>query len=188
MALISRFVTDAILPDCSLALKEWASICDALCQGRQAILIRKGGIVEGPRGFVPEHSHFWLYATHFHQDHNAPTPTHDFVELPGLASIVAAAWIDRLEDLETFRDLHAWDDETIRKRFHYRRPGAWVIAVRVRARPSPWRVPDRPEYRGCVSWVTLDQPYSTDDLVPSMGDGAFHQVLQRLPIGRAPSF
>ena len=40
---------------CAVAFKEWAGVCDALLQGRQAIIIRKGGISEGPGPgvFVP---------------------------------------------------------------------------------------------------------------------------------------
>jgi len=44
-----------------------ARICDALAEGRQSLILRKGGIAEGPRGFVPEHDTFWLYPTHVHQ-------------------------------------------------------------------------------------------------------------------------
>ena len=54
---------------CRIAFKEWASVCDALLEGRQTIILRKGGISEGtaPGLFVPEHSEFWLYPTWVHQ-------------------------------------------------------------------------------------------------------------------------
>src|SRR5438105_870543 len=56
------------LPDSSgFAFKEWAGVCDALMTGRQTIILRKGGILEGHGGFAPEHSFFWLYPTHVHQ-------------------------------------------------------------------------------------------------------------------------
>lgn len=180
---------DEIPADCALALKEWASICDALYQGRQSILIRKGGIVEGPRGFVPEYSHFWLYATHFHQNHGgAPESHRNLVELPALAGIAGAAWIDSFDDLAGLRDLHEWDEESLRKRFFYRQPGVWVLAVRIRARPEPFRIPDLPEYRGCVGWVPLDRPYPTDGLRTVLDDDAFARILGRLPINRTPTF
>ena len=50
----------------AIALKEWAAVCEALAAGRQTILLRKGGIAEGPGGFRPEHSEFWLLPTWFH--------------------------------------------------------------------------------------------------------------------------
>ena len=54
---------------CAVAFKEWAGVCDALIEGRQTIIIRKGGISEGagPGVFVPEHAEFWLYPTWVHQ-------------------------------------------------------------------------------------------------------------------------
>src|SRR5207244_3912009 len=54
---------------CAVAFKEWAGVCDALLQGRQSIIVRKGGISEGPGPgvFVPEHAEFWLYPTAVHQ-------------------------------------------------------------------------------------------------------------------------
>jgi len=52
----------------AIALKEWAAVCAALESGRQTILLRKGGIDEGPRGFRIEYPEFWLYPTQFHQD------------------------------------------------------------------------------------------------------------------------
>src|SRR5205823_2861074 len=54
---------------CAVAFKEWAGVCDALIQGRQSLIVRKGGIREGPGPgvFVPEHAAFWLYPTWVHQ-------------------------------------------------------------------------------------------------------------------------
>ena len=37
------------LPEtCSIAFKEWAGVCAALAEGRQSLIVRKGGIAEGP--------------------------------------------------------------------------------------------------------------------------------------------
>ena len=56
------------LPEtCPIAFKEWAGVCAALAEGRQSLIVRKGGIAEGPRGFAPEHDVFWLYPTQVHQ-------------------------------------------------------------------------------------------------------------------------
>src|SRR5690349_18365047 len=62
---------------CRVAFKEWSGVCDALVEGRQSLIVRKGGIAEGPRGFAPEHAAFWLYPTHVHeaeQGLRAPAP------------------------------------------------------------------------------------------------------------------
>ena len=47
------------------ALKEWALVCKLLLEGRQAIMLRKGGIDE--KGFWVEADEFFLYPTYFHQ-------------------------------------------------------------------------------------------------------------------------
>src|SRR5262245_30474007 len=49
------------------ALKEWAVICRALAEGRQALILRKGGIAEAGGEFRVEHTRFWLYPTYVHQ-------------------------------------------------------------------------------------------------------------------------
>jgi len=39
------------VPDTAIGFKEWAFICDALTQGVQSLILRKGGIHEGRGGF-----------------------------------------------------------------------------------------------------------------------------------------
>src|SRR4051794_2640193 len=54
-------------PSNRFAFKEWAVICQALAEGRQSLIIRKGGIHEGRAGFRVEHEEFWLFPTYLHQ-------------------------------------------------------------------------------------------------------------------------
>ena len=49
------------------ALKEWAVVCRALEEGRQVLLLRKGGILEYRQGFKVEHNRFMLFPTYEHQ-------------------------------------------------------------------------------------------------------------------------
>ena len=49
------------------AFKEWAVICRALAEGRQSLILRKGGIAEEGGRFRVEHTGFWLYPTYAHQ-------------------------------------------------------------------------------------------------------------------------
>src|SRR5262245_58889581 len=51
----------------NIAFKEWAAICAALAEGRQSIIIRKGGIHEGREGFRVAHDEFWLFPTYVHE-------------------------------------------------------------------------------------------------------------------------
>lgn len=50
-----------------IALKEWAIICKALEDGKQMLLLRKGGIMEYKKGFEVKHNEFLLYPTFEHQ-------------------------------------------------------------------------------------------------------------------------
>ena len=51
----------------SQALKEWDVVVAALEQGRQAILIRKGGLHDPGRRLPIPRGRFWLYPTLFHE-------------------------------------------------------------------------------------------------------------------------
>jgi hypothetical protein len=172
------------LPEtCPIAFKEWAGVCAALADGRQSLIVRKGGIAEGPRGFLPEHPLFWLYPTHVHQaEHGlrtAPPATATPQEPPGTVALSALAVVDSVtfvkheETLAALEPLHVWTEETLRQRFHYRKPGLWVLGVRVFRRDHPHRLGVTPEHAGCKTWVTLDPPLATGGCVPVLGAAEF---------------
>ena len=58
----------SILP----ALKEWAPVGQALCNGDQTVLLRKGGIKEPL--FTPQSSSFLIFPTAFHTHQNMLKP------------------------------------------------------------------------------------------------------------------
>lgn len=173
---------NAVPAECSIGLKEWSGICRALAEGRQTILLRKGGIDEGPGGFTPEHSAFWLYPTHVHQAQQGlreyaeeePEPTVATAADPARASVPIRALalvhmvhhIDRAALLPVLTPFHVWTLQTVEKRFAYRRPGLWVLGVRVFLRADPWILAPTEAQLGCKSWVELDLPITTEGLVP----------------------
>ncbi|MGL4465497.1 MAG: DUF1802 family protein, partial [Planctomycetia bacterium] len=59
---------------CKIAFKEWAVVAAALADGRQSLIVRKGGIHERGGVFTVEYDRFWLYPTQFHQDAGKLTP------------------------------------------------------------------------------------------------------------------
>src|SRR3954449_9255456 len=85
---------------CGIAFKEWAGVCDALLEGRQSLIVRKGGIAEGPRGFAPEHEAFWLYPTHVHEaEHGlrgAAAPSPPVGEPPGTILLRALGVVESI--------------------------------------------------------------------------------------------
>lgn len=173
-------------PTCGVAFKEWAGICRALAEGRQAVILRKGGIEEGPNGFRPEHGEFWLYPTYLHEPDQGlkpgfpapPAPPEGVVDLETLVVVEWVRRVERLESLEALSERHAWTDATVRSRFEYRAPGLWVLGVRTYRRPEPWRLEVKPTYAGCKTWVPLGRSLPTADLVPVLSDEAAEAALK----------
>ena len=50
------------------ALKEWAAAVGAIRRGHQTVLLRRGGLRDGPRGFVPIAGTFGLLEGAYHQN------------------------------------------------------------------------------------------------------------------------
>ncbi|OGB95743.1 MAG: hypothetical protein A2Z31_06420 [candidate division NC10 bacterium RBG_16_65_8] len=170
------------------ALKEWAIVCRALADGRQTILIRKGGIQEIKDGFEVMHRDFWLFPTYVHQKATdlVPTVREKFQSIqaeqsaPGTLSIHLYATVEdaiRVADLDRLRLLgqhHILSWDCVASRFHYRnKPGVHVLVLRVHRRPEPIVLPSRSWYDGCVSWVELDRPIGSDGCTPVLSDGDF---------------
>ncbi|MEJ7639881.1 MAG: DUF1802 family protein [Singulisphaera sp.] len=187
-------MTHPPLPDsCAVAFKEWAGVCDALADGRQSLILRKGGIAEGPRGFVPEHSTFWLYPTRVHEAEQGlrvdrPTAAEGPASIPLPADSVSLRPGRGRDDrprrpargVAGLEDLHVWTEETISRRFAYRKPGLWVLGVRIFRSPRPATIAMTPEHAGCKTWVTLDAPLSTAGLVPVIDDAELARRLDRI--------
>lgn len=172
---------------CRFALKEWAAVCAALETGRQCVLLRKGGIDEGPQGFRVEHDEFWLYPTQFHQSANQlvpeaaslaaqagqSAPPIGRLHLQLFATVEHVAKLESLERLHALAGLHILSRETVESRFHYRTPGLFAILVRVWTIPQAHDLAERPADAGCHSWVTLADELSTAGARPVLDDATF---------------
>jgi hypothetical protein len=170
------------------ALKEWAILCRALGDGRQILLIRKGGIEEVKDGFQVAHRDFWLFPTYVHQQAadlvpavraefeavQAAQPPPGIVEIQLYAAVEDVVRVTDVKSLRALEDLHILSWDCAASRFHYRnRPGVHVLAVRVYRRPKAYRLQASPWYDGCVSWVDLDEPLVTEGCVPVLPDADF---------------
>jgi hypothetical protein len=180
------------------AFKEWAVICQALAEGRQSLILRKGGIEEIGTGFRVEHERFWLFPTYTHQQATGivetarplleqvvrDQPPQDLVRLSHFAVVEAVHPVLDLDRALALEGLHLWSAETVRMRFAYRRPGLFVLAVRLHALPQPQEVANTPVYDGCRSWVELEQALPTAEARPVLGnrewERQFDQLRQRL--------
>ncbi len=173
------------------ALKEWAVICHALAEGKQALLLRKGGIDEAAGAFTLEHTRFWLLPTYTHQQRGgivetalplleyveAHRPAPDVMRLTHWAEVTGVYEVRDEMPALLLAHLHLWSDATVQKRFAYRSPGLSVLAVRVYRAPAAHEVPDRPEYQGCHSWVTLADALPVDGSTPVLDDRDYREVM-----------
>jgi len=170
------------------ALKEWAIVCRALADGRQTLLIRKGGIEEIRAGFQVTHRDFWLFPTYVHQNAvdlvpavhtefvevQATQPPADTIALQLYATVEDVTKVVDLERVRSLEDCHILSSDCVASRFHYRnRPGVHVMTVRVYRRPTVITLQNTPDYDGCVSWVTLDTTLATEGCTPVLPDAEF---------------
>ena len=180
----------APLPDSlGIAFKEWDRVCSALAVGRQSLILRKGGIEEGPSGFEPEHPFFWLYPTVVHQAEQGLKPgiapacglaTPGTVDIQSFAAVEWVEHIDRLETLLRLDPFHVWTEETVTKRFFYKKPGVWLLGVRTFNLPEPVAIAITPEQLGCKTWVPLESALPTARLKPAIPDLIFRESMSRI--------
>lgn len=181
----------------TLALKEWGAAIAALLDGRQTVLLRKGGIHE--KAFSPDaggHSEgrFVLFPTVAHSHVERVRPEHrdllavgardagdDRVTIRCGTWVVGVVEVARPDRLPEIADLHIWTDESVhqdRVEFRPRHP-LHVLVVRAHELPEPVNLPRVDAYGGCRSW--LDVPVSWDGQGrQACDDGHLAEVLARV--------
>lgn len=147
------------------AFKEWALVCEALGDGRQCILLRKGGIAEGREGFAFRHEEFALFPTWFHEqlgktrlpEGTLVPPEPEGEVMIEYVATVEWSWVVReREKLAALREFHILADEVVEERFGYGgEEGLHVAAVRVYRLEPPMRVVLDRKHGGCRSWVEV---------------------------------
>jgi hypothetical protein len=176
------------------AFKEWAVVCEALHQGRQSLILRKGGIHEGREGFRVDHREFWLFPTAFHQQpdvlaEDARTLLSELGSQAASPGLIAIRNYVQVEEVIEVRDeallgaltgLHIWSDSTISDRFHYRAPMLFVLLVRTYRLPTAIQIPESPHFAGCRSWVDLPGEIATSGLAPVLTDDEHHRQLETI--------
>ena len=180
---------------CATALKEWATVLEAMARGEQLVLIRKGGLIEPGSGFEMVADRFVFYPTFEHQavqylrpefqpyfaaasSRRAP-PDQLRVELAGV--VVASTRTMDPGIVEQLAPYHIYNDAFLHQRLKWQPEQPLVVAV-VRAfrLAQPRLLPVAPAYAGCKSWVELDAPVALDAVSPALDDRAFEQRLAAL--------
>ena len=164
------------------ALKEWAVVVEALLDGSQPCLLRKGGVAEGKRGFELVRDAFWFFPTWEHQQREMIRPEHaalfdrlepadpETLEIRHGARVVdilpAPPTIDGLRRVA---DRFVWNDRYLQVRYDYRPDlPLYLVFVEPFSLPEPVRLPHDRRYRGCRSWVDLYQDVPVDDARPAL--------------------
>jgi hypothetical protein len=150
------------------ALKEWSAAVHALLDGRQHVLLRKGGI--GEKRFEVAAQEFLLFPTVAHSHAERVRPEHrdlltreaadsteDQLVIRASAKVVAALAVNRPDGLEAIQDLHIWTAESVHAdRLDFRpKHKLAVLVVSVTPLVEPVRIVRTPDYAGCTSWVQL---------------------------------
>jgi hypothetical protein len=150
------------------ALKEWSAAVHGLLDGRQTVLLRKGGIHE--KRFQVTAQEFVLFPTVAHSHAQRVRPEHvDLLEraaadstdsailVRAAAKVIAAVEVTAPERIDEIEDLHIWTADSVRAdRLDFRpKHRLTVLVVAVRPLVVPERMTRLPEYAGCKSWVDL---------------------------------
>ena len=180
-----------MLPDiCQIALKEWAVTVQALAQGQQILLLRKGGIHESGQDFRVIHPEFLLYPTYEHQRADLLKPAHQpaleqlltdrpqadtitFTHFARAEEVIEVAAQERVDDLAPH---HIWTDAYAQSRLHWKPMlPLSILLLRVYRLEQPATVPYIKEYGGCTSWVEIMPRIPLGQLAPSLTDAEFQR-------------
>jgi hypothetical protein len=153
----------------TLALKEWGAVAAALLDGRQTVLLRKGGIHE--KRFSVADDRFALFPTVAHSHAERVRPEHVDVLAEGARDVredgtftvrcgltlVDVVEVARPDAIDRIADLHIWTAESVRTdRLDFRpKLPLQVLVVRAFALPEPVDLVRLEEYGGCRSWLDL---------------------------------
>ena len=173
------------------ALKEWSAVVHALLDGRQSVLLRKGGI--GEKRFEMAAREFMLFPTvaHSHAERVRPEfrdlltagaadSVDDRVVVRAAAKVVAALEVKRPDNIEAIQDLHIWTIDSVREDRLDFRPKHRLAVLVVQAIPlvEPVELPRIADYAGCTSWVQL--PVTPSLGIPVHNEASLRRVATRV--------
>jgi hypothetical protein len=180
---------------CGTALKEWATVLEAMARGEQLLLIRKGGLIEPGTGFEILSPWFVFYPTFEHQAVNylrpqfrgyfeeaaARRPPAGQVRFDLAGQVVRAVTTEEGSRISALAGAHIYNDAFVSQRLQWQPQQPVVLAaVRVWRLPQPVVLPVQPHFAGCKSWVALGAEVSLRGAMPVLDDAAFHDRLEAL--------
>ena len=155
------------------ALKEWAIVVKALEQGKQTVILRKGGILETASGFNIESKKFFLFPTWEHQEtkHVKPEfhefltevldkkPNADHNKISSYAEVLYEKDVNSSNVIKNLSSFHVWSDSYIQERRNWM-PEKPMKTIFLRTVKIPeFDLPLQPEFSGCKSWIELNSKF-----------------------------
>ncbi len=185
-----------VLPgSCQIALKEWAVTVQALAQGQQVLLLRKGGIHEEGKDFRVVHPEFLLYPTYEHQREDllkpaaqpslkqllAETPRSDTITFSHWAQVAEVIEVSEQERVNDLSGHHIWTDAYAQSRLRWKPMlPLSILLLRVYQMEQPVTVPWINEYGGCTSWVEMLPKIELGRLQPALSDQEFQRQVDEI--------
>ena len=175
------------------ALKEWSIVCKALEEGRQVLLLRKGGIMEYRKGFELKHENFFLFPTFEHQDVNSIQSdyqnkigsadsgsidnTKAKIDLYAQAFHICEIRNDTI--LPVLRKYHIWNDDYVKVRMKYNPTKALsVVLLKTFRLENPISLDVQDSWAGCKSWIPVD--LTLEKNYPVYSDNEFNVISSHL--------
>ncbi|MBT4455102.1 MAG: DUF1802 family protein [Candidatus Nitrosopelagicus sp.] len=155
------------------ALKEWATVVKALEQGKQTVILRKGGILETASGFNIESKKFFLFPTWEHQETKYVKPKfHEFLtevldkkpnadhnKISSYAEVLYEKDVNSSNVIKNLSSFHVWSDSYIQERRNWM-PEKPMKTIFLRTVKIPeFDLPLQPEFSGCKSWIELNSKF-----------------------------
>lgn len=175
----------------SPALKEWAITIEALGNGTQIFVLRKGGIHEETRHFQIQSNQFFLFPAYEHQkkellkseyhtklDHIVKTYSCNKDEVPigYLAHLQEDIEIKNEEQLYSLEEDHICTNQFAFERYKWKRKDPLhMLVLRVYQLKQPLLIPVKGEYLGCKSWFQLPISLHETSAKPVLEDQIFLQ-------------
>jgi hypothetical protein len=180
---------------CQMALKEWAITVEAMAQGGQVLLLRKGGIHEEGKDFRVIHDEFLFYPTYLHQKEDLLQPSHQpalrkmLEETQDDTKVTFTYWAKaeellEISDQEKVDDLephYIWTTAYAQSKLHWKPMlPLSVMLLRVYKLEKPVTVSYLPEYGGCTSWVEVLTDVNLGNMEPVLDDAAFQKQVDEI--------
>ena len=178
-----------MLPNQSqIAFKEWAVTVNALAQGQQVLLLRKGGIHEVTKDFRVAHPEFLLYPTYEHQNEDLLKPSSQslfqetLTDSSPAGTVTFSYWaqvtetikVAELEKVQELSNYHIWTNAYTEARLRWKpMVPLSIMLLRVFKLEAPVNIPWIKEYGGSTSWVEIMPKINLGQLTPAMNDSDY---------------